>query len=176
MFNHWDRLQESSPPEANAPSPRVILSRQDGAHFCELMNGSCRYAFLIAFLMTSLSPAQNYSAERLTVDSVEIVRLRDVARDIQVSIAPSLGNNAYEMKVRGEEHSLVSLRQSRRTQSETGSGRQPVSRTVGQPHRSGGILGQRQEIPSQPSSRELPSRSKKTADSRTAGICGLECG
>lgn len=66
------------------------------------MNGSCRHAFLIALLMTSLSPAQNYSAERVTVNSVEIVRLRDVARDVQVSIAPSLGNNAYEMKVRGK--------------------------------------------------------------------------
>jgi len=43
-----------------------------------------------------------YSARIVTVDSVEILRLTDSEREIDVSIAPSIGNLAYEMKVRGK--------------------------------------------------------------------------
>ena len=47
--------------------------------------------------------AQNYSIERLKVDDTEVIRLVDAARDVRVSVAPSLGNNAYEMKVKGRD-------------------------------------------------------------------------
>ncbi|HZU26294.1 MAG TPA: aldose 1-epimerase [Bryobacteraceae bacterium] len=40
-----------------------------------------------------------YSAQRVSVDSVDVVRLEDRQRNIRVSIAPSVGNNAYEMAV-----------------------------------------------------------------------------
>ncbi len=49
-----------------------------------------------------MAQAANYSAQKLTVDSVEIVRLTDAAHQIEVSICPSMGNIAYEMKVHGQ--------------------------------------------------------------------------
>lgn len=56
-----------------------------------------------AVVLTSMTmQAADYSAQKLTVDSVGIVRLTDTARNIQVSIAPSIGNNAYEMLVNGK--------------------------------------------------------------------------
>ncbi len=49
-----------------------------------------------------MTQAANYSAQRATADSIEIVRLTDSAHHIQVSIAPSIGNIAYDMKVNGK--------------------------------------------------------------------------
>jgi aldose 1-epimerase len=46
-----------------------------------------------------------YSAQKLTVDSHETVRLSDAAHGMEVSICPSLGNNAYDIRVKG--HSIV---------------------------------------------------------------------
>jgi aldose 1-epimerase len=46
--------------------------------------------------------AANYTAERARVDGFEVVRLKDTASDVEVSVVPSIGNNAYEMKVRGQ--------------------------------------------------------------------------
>jgi len=43
----------------------------------------------------------NYGARRETVDGVEVVRLSDSASRTEVSIAPSIGNMAYEMSVGG---------------------------------------------------------------------------
>jgi aldose 1-epimerase len=43
----------------------------------------------------------NYSARRETVDGIEIVRLSDRARQTEVSIAPAIGNMAYEMLAGG---------------------------------------------------------------------------
>jgi len=48
-----------------------------------------------------MSQAQNYSAQRATVDGIEVVQLADAAHKTQVSIIPSIGNMAYEMKVDG---------------------------------------------------------------------------
>jgi aldose 1-epimerase len=47
------------------------------------------------------SPAQNYTAVKASDHGVEIVRLTDKAAGVEVSIAPSIGNRAYEMKVHG---------------------------------------------------------------------------
>jgi aldose 1-epimerase len=47
--------------------------------------------------------ADNYSAERAVVDGIQIIRLKDAARKTEVSIVPSIGNNAYEMKVNGKD-------------------------------------------------------------------------
>ena len=46
--------------------------------------------------------AQKYSARKSVVDGVSVIQLRDPGLDIVVSIAPSIGNNAYEMKVSGK--------------------------------------------------------------------------
>ena len=46
--------------------------------------------------------AANYSARKMTLGDVEVIRLADAARHTEVSIAPSIGNMAYEMKVNGK--------------------------------------------------------------------------
>ncbi|HCC56274.1 MAG TPA: hypothetical protein DEQ47_03265, partial [Solibacterales bacterium] len=42
------------------------------------------------------------TAQTITIDGVEVVQLRDASRHIVVSIAPHVGNMAYEMKVNGK--------------------------------------------------------------------------
>lgn len=49
-----------------------------------------------------MTQAANYSAQRTTTDGVEIVRLADAAHHIEVSIAPSVGNIAYDLRVNGK--------------------------------------------------------------------------
>jgi len=56
---------------------------------------------LTVLLIPAITQAGNYSAERAIVDGIEVIHLKDVAHKVEVSIAPSLGNNAYEMKVNG---------------------------------------------------------------------------
>ncbi|HUQ95666.1 MAG TPA: aldose 1-epimerase [Bryobacteraceae bacterium] len=43
----------------------------------------------------------NYTAERQTIDAIEAVYLADVRSHTEVWIAPSVGNNSYDMKVKG---------------------------------------------------------------------------
>jgi aldose 1-epimerase len=56
---------------------------------------------VILALAPLMSLAANYSAQKLQQDGIDIVRLTDDAHKVQVSIVPSIGNNAYEMKVNG---------------------------------------------------------------------------
>jgi aldose 1-epimerase len=67
---------------------------------------------LVALLVTGVS-AENprisatttssvFGAQRISVDGVPVVRLKDDARGIEVSVLPSIGNIAYEMKVHGK--------------------------------------------------------------------------
>ena len=46
--------------------------------------------------------AQGYSAAQLLVDGAEIVRLTDAAHRTEVSIAPSVGNIAYDFRANGQ--------------------------------------------------------------------------
>jgi len=46
--------------------------------------------------------AAQYSVERVPVDGIEVVRLTDTEHKTQVSIVPSVGNIAYDMKVNGK--------------------------------------------------------------------------
>src|SRR5580693_7323421 len=48
------------------------------------------------------SAAQNYAAQKTADHGVAIVRLTDAAKGVEVSIVPSIGNRAYEMKVHGK--------------------------------------------------------------------------
>jgi aldose 1-epimerase len=57
---------------------------------------------LLCLLLSTTSLAQNYAAAKTTDHGVPIVRLRDAANDVVVSILPSAGNLAYEMKVHGK--------------------------------------------------------------------------
>jgi aldose 1-epimerase len=47
------------------------------------------------------SAASGFSAQRTSVGGVPVIRLLDSARGIEVSIVPSFGNKAYEMKIHG---------------------------------------------------------------------------
>src|SRR5258705_4957972 len=53
-------------------------------------------------LLASTMNGANYSAQKLTADGIEIVRLSDAAHKTDVSIVPSIGNTAYEMNVNGK--------------------------------------------------------------------------
>ena len=58
---------------------------------------------IIAFLLLvpSMTQAANYSATKAPMDGIEVVHLTDAAHRVEVSIAPSIGNMAYEIKVAG---------------------------------------------------------------------------
>jgi len=59
----------------------------------------------IAALLLALSiasTAQNYTSQRTSDHGVAIVRLTDAANGVEVSVAPSIGNRAYEMNVHGK--------------------------------------------------------------------------
>jgi aldose 1-epimerase len=105
-------------------------------------SGSRRAGALIAALPLLALPQMaqpKYSAQRTTVDGVDIVRLADVAHRAEVSIAPSVGNNAYDMKVNGTPYS------GRRTQASRTLRRNPRSSEIrflplGKPPRPRGIF------------------------------------
>jgi aldose 1-epimerase len=53
-------------------------------------------------LLPLMTQAADYTARRTAVDDIEVVQLLDNVRHVEVSIAPSVGNMAYEMKVNGQ--------------------------------------------------------------------------
>lgn len=58
---------------------------------------------LAALLLVPLmSFGQNYKAEQTTDHGIPVVRLTDASHGVEVSIVPSVGNEAYEMKVHGK--------------------------------------------------------------------------
>jgi len=52
-------------------------------------------------LAAASSPAQPYIARQIEDHGIAIVRLNDTAHGVEVSIVPSIGNLAFEMKVHG---------------------------------------------------------------------------
>jgi aldose 1-epimerase len=52
--------------------------------------------------LAAAAAAQNYTARQITEQGVSIVRLGDAAHAVEVSVMPSAGNRAYEMKVHGQ--------------------------------------------------------------------------
>ena len=59
-------------------------------------------ATLAVLLLPMAALAQGYKAEQVVDHDVPIVRLTDAAHGVEVSIAPGIGNRAYEMKVHGK--------------------------------------------------------------------------
>jgi aldose 1-epimerase len=59
-------------------------------------------ATIALLLLPMASFAQNYKAEQVVDHDVPIVRLSDAAHGVEVSVAPGIGNRAYEMKVHGK--------------------------------------------------------------------------
>jgi aldose 1-epimerase len=59
---------------------------------------------LLTILMSvTETNAANYNAKRATVDGIEVIQLSDASHKTEVSIVPSIGNTAYEMKVNGKD-------------------------------------------------------------------------
>src|SRR5262249_20427969 len=52
--------------------------------------------------MTPQTRESDYAAQKITVDSVEVVRLSDAAHRTELSIAPSMGNMTSAMQVNGQ--------------------------------------------------------------------------
>ncbi len=64
-----------------------------------------KIAFAIALtirLLPAACFAQSYTAEKATDHGFDVIRLTDAANGVEVSIVPSAGNLAYEMKVHGK--------------------------------------------------------------------------
>lgn len=57
---------------------------------------------VLLFLPLLASAASKYSAEKAVDHGVEVVHLRDTAHGVEVSIVPSVGNRAYELKIHGK--------------------------------------------------------------------------
>src|SRR5215469_4336900 len=56
---------------------------------------------LALLAISVMAQAQDYRAERISDGGVPVVRLVDRAHGVEVSVVPSVGNTAYEMKVHG---------------------------------------------------------------------------
>ena len=65
-----------------------------------ILSGMKNVALLLIF--SGVSIAQNYKAEQSSDHGVSVVHLVDASNDVEVSIVPSMGNRAYEMKVHGK--------------------------------------------------------------------------
>jgi aldose 1-epimerase len=61
-----------------------------------------RRCFLLYLLPMLVLAKSTYTAEKINDNGVEIVRLSDRTHGVEVSIAPSVGNRAYELKVHGK--------------------------------------------------------------------------
>jgi aldose 1-epimerase len=66
------------------------------------------WCLLNVLFVLGVSPAKPgesepaFSAKQITVDGVPVVRLSDAKRGIEVSILPTVGNIAYEMRIHGQ--------------------------------------------------------------------------
>src|SRR5438045_1526567 len=57
---------------------------------------------IFALAIPLMTQAANFSAHKAVVNGVEVVQLSDTARQMEVSVVPSIGNIAYEFKVAGK--------------------------------------------------------------------------
>src|ERR1700675_1926115 len=65
-----------------------------------ILSGMKNVALLLIFSCPSI--AQNYKVEQASDHGVPVVHLVDASNGVEVSILPSMGNRAYEMKVHGK--------------------------------------------------------------------------
>lgn len=79
----------------------VLPGRDRSAGVPRKVRSSSRFLLLLIALTLPLA-AQRYSARQITTEGVPVIQLADQQRNTVVSIAPSVGNNAYEMKVNGK--------------------------------------------------------------------------
>lgn len=67
-----------------------------------MTRSAMKIPILLAMSLNLGAATITYSAERDVDHGVEVVRLRDSQHDVVVSIVPSVGNRAYELKVHGK--------------------------------------------------------------------------
>jgi aldose 1-epimerase len=58
--------------------------------------------FFVLMLPLALAAAPSFTAQKTAEQGIEIVRLTDSVHQVEVSIVPSIGNRAYELKVHGK--------------------------------------------------------------------------
>jgi aldose 1-epimerase len=67
---------------------------------CEILGAMNNVALLL--IVSVVCVAQNYSIREASDHGVSVVHLSDAASGVEVSVAPSIGNRVYEMKVHGK--------------------------------------------------------------------------
>ena len=60
------------------------------------------HRYFVGLVLPLMLNGANYSAEHRVADGVPVITLRDAEHHAEVSIAASIGNNAYEFKVNGK--------------------------------------------------------------------------
>jgi aldose 1-epimerase len=58
--------------------------------------------FTLLLLPIAMAAAPTFTAEKTAEHGIEIIRLADTVRNVELSIVPSIGNRAYELKVHGK--------------------------------------------------------------------------
>ncbi len=66
------------------------------------MTVNCLLATILLFCTVMSLAAQPYSARQTTSEGIAVIELADAAHQTSVSIVPSVGNIAYEMRVKGK--------------------------------------------------------------------------
>ena len=99
-------------PIASPALRRIVLSRSTVFHDSELTllnltasrgeyRGPMKRCLLLLTLPLVTFAAPRYTAARTTDHGIEIIRLSDTQRGVEVAIAPAVGNRVYELKVHG---------------------------------------------------------------------------
>jgi hypothetical protein len=55
----------------------------------------------VSLILSAVCSAQNFKVEQTSDQGIPVVHLLDAANAVEVSILPTIGNRAYEMKVHG---------------------------------------------------------------------------
>jgi len=66
------------------------------------MRPAALVVLLLPFMSQGTQAAANYSAHKTNIDGIDVLQLEDASRHMRVSIAPSIGNMAYEISVNGK--------------------------------------------------------------------------
>ena len=93
--------------------------------------------------------AESYTAQKATVDSIETIHLADSAHGIEVSICPSVGNIAFDVRVHGQSI-LMSPPKLKRVEAESRASRHSISCALGQSSGWRCLLGERETLSAEP--------------------------
>lgn len=81
----------------------TLLRRPRAARQRRILRSGASQCFLALLTLQAIAySASNYTAERVADHGIPVIRLTDAAHGVSLSIAPSLGNRAFELKVHGK--------------------------------------------------------------------------